>query len=841
MIARQQDMLVNPKFFFVPNRNQLTNLRCDIQFPENYRRLASFFQSYAGTVYLGKVKNIIDKLKALAASKSIPSVALDSFYSSINHTSNPKNHFPYDAISFQLFTDGIKMLFSIAHRLDSPDINEEIKNQILTMLGSELDVCAPGCYTIIDNAYLKLSNDPERNLLDVRTEIAQQVALELIGQYNRRMLSDPFSASNAILEGNITHYVAAILNKHQHQFGLAYNPDEFIPPIDKIARFFRQFQERVDRQLQLNNVIDYIIDHKVRYTECLENIRQSPSRSAEYVDQLRSQLDAFGQDPEFNVTDLFDQDKLENNEFVASPQARQYLILTLAARFNAGKFIDISRASQKIRLEDDVELVYFPNYSLEMSYVNVANSTRQPLAAYCFDKLKSTGVIPVNLDDQDHTNYLYQEIRRQINSDPLSMLIPHFLKEDSDIVHFYMLLISNKRYYFFIRMINIMPEDIKTTFISYLQALYRREEVMTAERLIYCIVESIKAVNFQLSTYDQIKSSTLIVENLVDLIDILLFTVDSIRYQSLLMIGPERLKALLSNAALSDIYKLMLCFKHELRFNLLVNLHYCGNIFSSMKTVDELGMFLSALPPENYRDFILYLLGGDKLRAIVSNLPLLTRLLSLTPDNGRMLLVQHIGAAWCLELSGVNIVNFGSIFSYLNATEQLELINQWYGDCLNVLFPTMIHLAAFISLFSVSGKDDFILQLPPVCLQNICNTPADLLQLMPYVSSSHYKDVISRLGKDRVKRILPDSQMLITFLHGLPAPDYHAFISAFASILQAEEFEQYHDGGSGNVYDELLQHQARSTLSQAASYIGSLFYQPPRPVPRPASGIIFHV
>lgn len=198
-------------FFTKPTENNL--LTSTIPLPASPGSIDTFLVSQDGKVFAKKLETIVAKLKEWADKRDIPSNNLAGFLQ--NFVSND-GVLDYNKLLFPLFIQGIPKLAKIVELLYTQQLSDDICTIIIKNLIDGMNVCPPGINTNISDAYYQLLANPADELMAIRRNIVEQLALQVL----RKNKPKHFTAHNEI------HYVNSISNYYADTLGLVLEEDK---------------------------------------------------------------------------------------------------------------------------------------------------------------------------------------------------------------------------------------------------------------------------------------------------------------------------------------------------------------------------------------------------------------------------------------------------------------------------------------------------------------------------------------------------------------------------------------------------------------------------------------
>lgn len=746
----EPDCLLAQRFFTTPSaRTDLDVFKCDFRLPQSAAADAMdfFFSHPVGYQFCKGVERLLVRLKNIGNEKQIDMSALDVFYGNLNHDHpTPDYHFPYTPASYQLMTEGIKMLNAIATLLEAGDVYDDLKERVLKSLGSDLNVCAPGCYTVIQGNYLKLVKNPDIVMLEMRTDIAQQVAQELIYEYNRSISGSNNYEALQVYEGNDTHYVAAILNATAHEFGFKLNRDAYVPPASETEYFIETFRNRLLAQLTGQMLLERIIE-KLNVAQLIQKIAASPQQAAEHCENFKNELDQYGIDEAFNINMLFKQDKLMDLQYELSADADSYLFISILIRLTKSGFINADVASRSFQLSDMV-VTYFPFHPLTYSFVvNNESGERNTFISYCVEYFKTMHLMPVDLVDSKHIAELNTAVVKEIEHDDIFRLSPISLKTDQEKIHFYSLIGAVTYRKLLTNLLNIMPDNVVNSFIQHVDESHKRSNIETSDQY-QLVVQSYFASNqFTFSSHEDIVQLSSYVDSFKDMIIILSLITESKRYQFLLLVGKKALDLIADDKA--NVIAVMSLLAVNERNQLLHHLHFSSDVITKLD-LPALSSMLNLIAPEHYVTLIHYMLGMNRFMRLLPAIDTCIQILMAIPVNARIHFIKAASLDYFVYLFENKIANLGKLMAQLPVPDQMAVLSHWYPAGYQGLFSSFELLQEYLQPLQPESRAAFLCALPTDLLQQWTTNPLMMNKLLQQIPAYQHSSLQSHLQQQNV-------------------------------------------------------------------------------------------
>ncbi|MEO8402350.1 MAG: hypothetical protein ABI597_11270, partial [Gammaproteobacteria bacterium] len=359
---------------------------------------------------------IINKIKAWALKNNVDDTAkIDDFYRTF--IMYPGTNADFNKTLLPLLQHGIRYLASFAEALNDDKIPLERRRTILGNLFSSLAVCAPGVYTNIREAHLKLSTD---SIAVARREIVVQETLALLRKEDPDLLGI----------GMEIHYVNAVLEDYTTQIGLPTIEDEYIDACERtvVNSVKEQFDKAVIKCLTVERVFDSII----------ANFNLYQIKTNTDFDDLDNELRVLGEDDLYSRANLMDENA---TSFELRETAIYEIIISVAKRLAKsfdfkGEYIPIEGREQNLSLFLAENSGSENISNLKFSYFQFKNEDgiqRKSFISYCTDLLLGnerdihffTNGILARLNDQQKKQlcaeilsiFTQRTIHQQIKSD----------------------------------------------------------------------------------------------------------------------------------------------------------------------------------------------------------------------------------------------------------------------------------------------------------------------------------------------------------------------------------------------------------------------------------------
>lgn len=745
MIDRMEpDCLLAQRFFTAPPaRTDLDVFRCDFRFPSSAARMAAFFSNPPGYQFCLGVERILIRLKNMGQEKRIDMSALDAFYLNLNHRHpNPDYHFPYTPVSYQLMTEGIKMLNAIAILLESGQVAEDLKECVLQTLGSELHVCAPGCYTEIQGAYMKLVKKPDVVLLGIKTEIAEQVAQELIEEHNSAARTRGGDITSLIYEGNHKHYIVGLLNYTANEFGFEISRDLYVPPITEFEDFIQPFRERFSAQLKGQMLVNRIVD-KLNAAELIRKIAASPNKAMEYCDSFKDEMDEYGIDEVFNIKSLFNEDKIVDSKYELSSDAENYLIISILARLTKSGFINSEIASRKIAIPPHIELSYFPFHPLTFSSVfDTQTRERKPFISYCIEYFKTNNLMPTGLENPEQVAELNRAAALAIQNDDVFRLSPISLETDQDKLYYYALINAVPYSRLLAELLNMMPDDVVSSFLHYIDEAHKRCRFITSDQYNLAVQSHFETNRYFFSSETDLLALSKLVESFLDLCNVLYFVAESQRYHFLLLIGKKLITIMTKENV--NLFSLLSLFREDERYRLLQHLHFSSEVIARLNLPALINM-LTLIAPDRYEEVIHYMLGTERFMRMIPAMDIYLQALAAIPVNARMHFIKAAPLDYYVRLFQDNIINLGKVMSLLSVPDQIAVLSHWYPAGYQGLFTSFELLQAYLQPLQPESRAAFLCALPADLLQQWTINPLTLNNMLQLIPAHQHQLLLSHL------------------------------------------------------------------------------------------------
>lgn len=361
----------SPEITHANIQNANFNLLDKVNFtlPQSAETLDKFMEEKTGETFKIEVFNFLDKLKAWGRERNLDITSLDEFF----YKHFIKYEKGWGPTHIALYKEGIPLLEQVYHLLCLENLSPDTRIGIYKNLLNGLTVCAPGTYTNIQNAYYSLASDIDAELMWVRRSIAEQTTLDILGRGEYKH----------IYEGNITHYVNGVLNEHSAELGIKEVEDPFIKGCcnkEILAELNKDFKKIIAEKFTADSIINFIITFKLNsITEVLENKLKSDEKYMDVINDFEKQLNAYGQDNEYNLMQVLDGDAYAvTGKYQVRKDLEYYLKVTLFQRLSSLGVFYAKSLKKKMGY-------YLPSRGelrTQLSYLFVEDE-RIPLILYC--------------------------------------------------------------------------------------------------------------------------------------------------------------------------------------------------------------------------------------------------------------------------------------------------------------------------------------------------------------------------------------------------------------------------------------------------------------------------
>lgn len=820
VIARVDD--IDPAFleafFKLPQKKELSAVKCAFRFPAAFETMPRFFSHPSGDTFKLGVASIINRLKTCAQQFYLNTNQFDYFITILNLQGTDEQYYANNAETFSLFTQGIKMLASIANEMEKSDVSHNLKEIVLKELSEGLAVCGPGCFTNIYQAYSKLQVNPSAYLSDIRTQIGTQVAITIIESYNKKLYERHEYLSRGVLPNDITHYVAGIMNYWRKDYGFEENPDKN-KSYDVVSKFLEPFRQEMNAALNLPDILYLLID-KLDVNWFAEKIAATPDKSNEICDTFNAYLNKFGNDPYFSVTDLFDPDEMERGKYVLSKDVRTYLTLTMLNRLINSKMVSIDQISETIKLDDDTNLIFFPSYPLDFSYV-IKATNRTPFIIYLLTSQFDLEIYLSTFQNINHRIEIMTQIVNSLARSVFSRYIDLRTLSENMIVQLFLFLRDHAKPVL-IDILKSMPDEavqqIKITLENDFSAIIFLTDT-PAELAQYLLSKCIQYYTGRqdVTWFARLSAGVSTADELFDRLRIL---PDHFHYPYLLTFDPARLSAVIKLS--SHVISLLRCLNQTDRLNIFLVLRYAvPSVFKTMN-IDEFNQLIQLLPSSVYELFLAQMATLEKLPALLNTLEQLYLLLNTLPMDNRETLLRVLGSQYCAALSKNTIVYFAYLMGTVDGIRQHALLNTWSDNHLSLIFLSIDHLYYYLLAQPPANKLAFIQAYPKDALSGLMKSSNDLVKFFIMMPIENYKNLFEAMDPSLIHSILNGYQSMQTFINQVPENIHDSFFQLFAAGLTREDLARYH-GGNDSIYRALAAHQHDSMLTMAGNVFCGLF------------------
>src|SRR3990167_3130350 len=286
----------------------------------------------------------------------------------------------------ELLIEGVALLAKICFLIRKNKILNSKKWVIAALLES-LDVCEPGVYTHLTDAYLQLSEELASKFERFRRELAEDIA--------NRILIENHKNRNASMD---VHVVNRIISLNQTELGIFNITDVYAAQSEPCVVFASEmqegFMERFKSILTPRYLIEKILEEDIN--PCLKNLSEASVDSWDEVYRgLIFLLNFYGEDKNFLKNRfLYDQAILKESQYkkhVLAADARDILIESLIRRLIASDYLEKNEVQS---FEHGEGVFYcFPSFPESSFFVSNSN-VESNLLNFVSTLIKEGSVIP---------------------------------------------------------------------------------------------------------------------------------------------------------------------------------------------------------------------------------------------------------------------------------------------------------------------------------------------------------------------------------------------------------------------------------------------------------------
>lgn len=781
------DTLFSDKFFTAPPKKESNDSQPAFPMPSNPATMSQFFNSSMGNQYISGVQAILTTIGQWAIEHHINAEPLKDFYDK-NFTS-PANQLS----AYPLYTEGVVLLFKISRLIRNENIPLDLRRSVLNVLFSELNVCDAGTHDNIVNAYLKLERDAAYTLMDMRREYVVDIVSAVIHEFNLE-----------IFEGNEKHYGTVIikhLEKHLGVHGIDdVNALNYINQ-DSANFIYNELIKRLPVTMTVDNLLDRLCN-EVGFQEFAAKIQTaSATEVKDLCDALSRQLACYGDDTDFVVTSLFNEDELADNHFVLSRDALYVIYTTLMRRLLNGGFID-SRYQDQLIFDDKTTIFLFPNRSIKFAYVCVNGATK-PLISFCLDKSTQSDLSLVKMQLSD------KQMREldDVVTDILDDMAKRIISEDnptqevmSEWLSIYLNLFGKVP--LFIKHIFLEQRHISKLFINYLYDGFSCSSIISLQDLIVSLRDFFQSHSIKMCDligYDKLASFA---KSGVELCQISQLLPSGERLPFLLKIDVKRLVFLVDDGV--QISDLLTALPSDKAMHFIFYMHGGGELKSIINNTNRLRDLLNFINERDYETVILHLLGIDHVMRLITKLSDLIYILSSFPIDApekRMELLRQIGFNHLRSLLK-EYREIGRVFSHFQCADYHELFNIICNGNIDETIKTFDQLTECLFFIPVNLRIYFISLLDPKQLYSLIIDYKNLAKLLQQVDLNHISHLFRHIGSDHLQLLVPRQYHLLELIGLLSDRMSIPLIKAFANTISSQDIECYR-GSNNELYERL--------------------------------------
>lgn len=313
--------------------------------------------------------------------------------------------------AYALCTEGLFHLTEIVRLLQSDELAQDHKRDKIQILYRDLfkNICATGVHTHLAKTYHRLKGDLGSILMEVRSELAGNIVLELIKKFNAE---DP---AFLVTEGDEIHCVNYVLNNYANSLGIIEISDKRIPNSIsyELEKLKKAFPEELYKLLSLDYVIQQVVDKAdpgaiVKQMKILNgdtsnlviDDKINPSRllPGQIFNQLCDKFQLFLEScgvTNFKFNTILDQDQLAEGIYQFATDLNAYTIMLISQGLGTKGFLDLStmihksltHPSSASSTDKSVTLSFIPSLDLKFAYVTDKEMS-QPFIPYFIERCK---------------------------------------------------------------------------------------------------------------------------------------------------------------------------------------------------------------------------------------------------------------------------------------------------------------------------------------------------------------------------------------------------------------------------------------------------------------------
>lgn len=262
-----------------------------VRLPQSPGELAMFLRvgddaSQDSLSYRNFFKETVNKLRDWASENGLNAEACDEFNRA--YLGYRGDNISRNEASIHIYKEGIHELAGIVEHITGNKLSiDDCKNVVSNLLpGIAPDICHPGKYTNITNAYLELNSLLDQPLywMNLRRKILEQFILSYL---------QPLPIKHDSMD---IHYVNAVLNYYANMVGINEIRDENIANCNPqiLAPLFRNLETGIPRLLSVASLINFASREEV-FTNLSSRLEGSSSTTySENMNRIMKALNKFG-------------------------------------------------------------------------------------------------------------------------------------------------------------------------------------------------------------------------------------------------------------------------------------------------------------------------------------------------------------------------------------------------------------------------------------------------------------------------------------------------------------------------------------------------------------------
>lgn len=270
----------------------------------------------------------------------------------------------------QLYRDGLQTLNQLIELLNEAKINIELKKGVISVMVANINVCGPGAYTHIVNAYTQLQAN-----LDLMSQF-QLFKTTAIQKSVKEYLQKRF-VINDLME---IHYINAFYNEVAQKHGLPIVQDDYIRLCNDTIisdEHKHKFKRSISKNLNLDALIYEIINKDVLSLGLFKDQLQADSNAA--IEGFSLALGCYGEDDtgNFSCHSLI---HFEADIYQQTWDASLWMFFTVYRRLIFSKFAQ--EPDTTVRIDENKKLHFSCDRSLLYAYIEDGENKKAPLVPY---------------------------------------------------------------------------------------------------------------------------------------------------------------------------------------------------------------------------------------------------------------------------------------------------------------------------------------------------------------------------------------------------------------------------------------------------------------------------